>query len=262
MIFKPRGEEGATRFTKRPEIISRTAAQSKEKRKINLRPLKNIIYLAVIVFILYALFFSSYFKVQNVEVNGVKSVEISDYLHRTLVGRNIVLFQTGSYLRDLIKLYPVLSEVDIVRGLPHTIKINLNERDQVLIWCNNSGCFNIDTYGYAYEKVEKPTDKVILYDDGNIEIKEGTRVTTPQFIAFFLDAIKQFDANSVKIKEARISETTFKVSFVSGEGWQAILDSSSSLSNQISSVMQVLKNNRADLKEYVDVRVEGVAYIK
>ena len=46
------------------------------------------------------------------------------------------------------------------------------------------------------------------------------------------------------------------------EGWQAILDSSSSLQNQISALAQVVKNNRADLKEYVDVRVEGVAYIK
>jgi cell division septal protein FtsQ len=262
MIFKPRGETQTTKYSKRPEIISRTQAQKKEKFSLNIRPLNNVFYLALIVFGLYVLFFSDYFKIKNIEVEGVRSVEISDYLHRTLIGKNIVLFQTGSYLRDLIKQFPVLSEADIVRGLPHTIKINVSERDQVLIWCNSSGCFNIDTYGYAYDNVERPPDKIVLIDDGNIEVKEGSRVTTPQFIGFFLDALKQFDASGIKVKEARISETTFKVNFVTVEGWQAILDSSSSLQNQISAVAQVVKNNRADLKEYVDVRVEGAAYIK
>jgi len=262
MIFKPRGEEGTSRFAKRPEIISRTQEQKKKKFSINFRPLKNFLYLVVIIFVFYVVFFSSYFKIKSIEIDGVKSVEISDYLHRTLVGKNIVLFQTGSYLRDLVKEFPVLAEANIVRGLPNTIKVNVSERDQVLIWCNAAGCFNIDTYGYAYEKVEKPTDKVVLIDDGNVEVKDGARVTTPQFIAFFLDAIKQLDASGIKVKEARISETTFKVAFVTQDGWQAIFDSSSSLVNQVSSVVQVVKDNRADLKEYVDVRVQGIAYIK
>jgi len=56
--------------------------------------------------------------------------------------------------------------------------------------------------------------------------------------------------------------STFKITFTTDKKWNIITDSSYSLKNQISALEQVLKNNRADIHEYVDVRVEGVAYIK
>jgi hypothetical protein len=40
------------------------------------------------------------------------------------------------------------------------------------------------------------------------------------------------------------------------------MDSSASLKNQISALKQVIEKNRPDIKEYVDVRVEGFVYIK
>lgn len=249
-------------YFRRPEVISSTPKAKKERMGLNLKPLKNLFYLLCLFAILYLIIFSSTFKIKEVEIEGVKSVEISDYLNQTLIGRNILLMRTGKYLSDLSSKFPILEEASLVRGLPSTVKINVHERSQELILCNDQGCYEVDSRGYAYQKIPKPLDKVVLIDQKNLEIKETDKLFSDSFIKFYLDAIDELGKAGVQLKEARMDETTFKISFVSTEGWSAILDSSGNLANQVSAVKQVLANNKQDLHEYVDVRVEGVAYIK
>lgn len=250
-------------YFRRPEVIKSTDQVKKEKKKINTKPLKSIFYLILLMLVLYFAIFSDFFKIKTVSIDGVKSVEILDHLNKTLIGRNILLMRTGHYLNDLSKTFPILEEASIVRGLPSTVKISVKERSQVMILCSGSGgCFEIDSNGYAYQKIQRPTDKVVLVDEKNFAIKETDQVFSKSFIKFFLDAIDELNKNSITIKEARMDETSFKIRFITSEGWAAVLDSSSNLQNQISAVKQAVDKNKSDIHEYVDVRVEGVAYLK
>jgi hypothetical protein len=246
---------------RRPEIINKTKREQ-VKRQYNFKPLKTIFYLIIFAACLYVVFFSNIFRIKQVEVEGVKSLEISDYIKQNLMGKNILLLQTGRFLRKTEKNFPILSELNMVRGLPGTVKVFLAERSQSMVMCNADSCYEIDNKGYAYQKTVKPRDKVVLVDEKNIAIKEGDRVLSDSFIYFFLSAVDELKGLGLSIASAKMDETTFKISFVTSEGWSIITDSSYSLKNQMSAVKQILEKNRPDIHEYIDVRVEGVAYLK
>ena len=247
---------------RQPGIIGKTEPPAKAKPHLNTRFLKSLFYLLLAVAILYFIFFSGFFRIRDVEVEGIKSPEIADYLHQTLIGKNILLLRTGAYLRTLSVKFPILEEARIERGLPYTVRMIVSERKQILIWCSKEKCWEVDNYGYAYQEIPRPSDKIVLNDESGMPIKSGDKIASVQFIRFFMQAIDEIEKLGITISEARIQETTFKVNFKTSEGWEAIFDSSASLKNQISALRQVLERNRNDIHEYVDLRVEGTAFIK
>lgn len=245
---------------KRPEIIGRTERQVIRKR-INFGLVKTVFYLLLIAAIIYCVAFSSVFKIKNVTVEGLKSVEIADYLKISLTGKNILFFLPGQYLENLTKKFPILQEARIVRGIPSTVRVIASERKQVLVWCSDK-CVEIDSHGIAYQEVLRPQDKIILDDKTNLPVNVGEQIVSSEFINFYLSVLEQMDQMGLKITESRIEETVFKVNFKTSDNWEIIMDSSESLKNQMSALKQVLETNRADIKEYVDVRVLGTVYIK
>lgn len=248
-------------FRKR-EIFKVTSRPEKSTAlKLNFRPWRGILYLLILVGFVYLIFFSSVFKIKNIDIEGVKSVEIADYLHQSLIGKNIIIFSPSRYLSRLSAKFPILEEARLVRGLPNTIRVIVNERKQVLIWCAQE-CYDLDAKGYAYQKVDKPSDKIVLIDESNLKIEQGQQVASEQFVKFFLNAIERTEQMNLKITEAKIGQTTYRLSFKTSEGWSIIFDTSGSLKNQINALKQVLEKNRDAIHEYVDVRVEGTVFIK
>jgi len=246
---------------RRREVFLKTQPPEVE-RQINLHPLKYAVYLLLLGLLFYAVFYTPTFKIKEVRVEGVKSIEISDYLKTTLIGKNILFLRPGAYLNDLAKKFPILEEARMIRGLPATVRVIVAERRQQLVWCSDK-CFDIDSSGYAYQEVERPTDKVALVDSTRLPIKVGDRVTLPHFIKFFLDTIDETEKMGLKVTEAQIDEVTaYKITYKTSEGWNIIVDSSASFANQMSALQQVLDKNRPDVKEYVDLRVEGLAFLK
>lgn len=247
---------------RRPEILGRTARVEKTRRfNINPRPLKLVFYLGILIFLVYIVAFGPYFRIEDIQMEGIKSVEVSDYLHKTLLGKNILFFLPGQYLNELTRRFPILEQAKIVRGLPSTVLIIASERNQVLTWCSDT-CFNIDNYGYAYEVAKPVPSQVPLVDKSSIKIMIGDKVTTPNFINFYLNALERMQGMGLKITEVRIEETSFKLIYKTSENIDIIFDTSESLNNQISALRQVLEKNRADIKVYADLRVEGLVYVK
>ena len=245
---------------KKPQVIKSTEPIP-QKIRINFKPLRSIFYLLLIGFIVYFLFFNPLFEVRKVETEGIISPEISDYLKKNLMGKNILLIRIGKFLGETEKRFSELDEAKIVRGLPSTVNISAKEKKQVLIWCNQN-CFEVDDEGFAYQQIDQPGDKVFIKDESNLNLKIGERVVSPQFITFFLKFIEGAESQGVKITEGKIGDTTYKLTFKTADGFEVILDTSASLKNQLSALKQVLEKNRPDIKEYVDLRIEGVAYIK
>jgi len=249
-------------FYQRREIAKVTEFEKeKPKRGLFFSVLRSLFYLGLIASAVYGIFFSGFFGVKKVEIEGVKSVEIADHINRTLLGKNILFLMPKAYLNDLAKKFPILEEASIVRGLPSTVKITIAEKRQVLIWCTDR-CFEVDNNGYAYEEIPRPTDRIVISDKAGAKYEQGNKIVTSEFITFFLEAISKIEENGLKVSEVEVSETTFKLAFITSEGWKIILDPTESLSNQIFALKQVLEKNRPDIHEYVDLRVKGLAYIK
>lgn len=265
MVFERKKTGGAILDYRKREIFSSTQ-RPKRKIRISFRIpflpyIKTAFYVCILLAVFYFLVFSQVFSIKNVEIEGAKSVEMSDYINKNLLGKNIIVLAPGKFLSSLTEEYPIIEEANIVRGLPSTVRVSVTERKQLLIWCSLK-CFEIDTKGVAYQETERPKDKIFLTDKSNIEISSGQQVASENFIDFYLKAADQLDQMELNPTESYIEDTTFKLIFKTKDGWNVIFDTSESLDNQIEALKQVLEKNRSDIKEYVDVRVEGVAYIK
>jgi len=245
---------------RRKEVLQRSE-RVRAGRRFNFAPIKYFLLILIVLYVIYLVFLSPTFKIKTVEVRGIKSVEISDYIKRSLIGRNILFLRTGKFLRNLVKEYPVVEEAAMVRGLPDKVIIKSAERKQATVWCSDQ-CFEIDIHGYAYQAIERPKDIIILDDSRRLKVEEGAQVASADFIAFYLEAIDELDKIGIKVIGGSIDETTFKLTLQTQDGYKVIMDSSELLKNQVSALDQVLKNNRGDLKEYADVRVGGVVYLK
>lgn len=244
------------------KVVFSTEKQVEDKFRFPKRVIGYVVYLIVFIAVIYFVFFSGVFKIKNISVENVKSVEIEDYVNMTLRGKNILFMLPGRYLQELTKNFPVLEEARIVRGLPNMVRVILDEREQKFIWCNAKGCFEVDNNGYIFEQTKSTKRGVILRDLSNVEINQLEQVASKQFIGFFISALEKIKETGVVVTEAQIEQTTFKIDFVTKDGWKVIMDTSSSLENQIFALKQVVEKNKADIKEYVDVRVEGVAFVK
>lgn len=244
------------------KILFQTEKPDKSLVSFPRKLITYFIYLLLVVAVVYFVFISDLFRIKNIKVENVKSIEIEDYVKISLQGKNILFMLPGRYLKELVERFPVLEQARIVRGLPNTVKVVVDEREYRFIWCNAENCYQVDNNGYILEKSVKTKNDIVLQDLGNVEVKDSQQVVSKQFIAFFLNALDQIKKMNLKIKEAQIKETTFKIDFITDEGWKIIMDSNASVDNQIYALQQVLEKNKSDIKEYVDVRVEGVAFVK
>lgn len=243
-------------------LLFGTKKDKKERFKLPKKIISFVLYVGILIVFIYLTFISNLFTIKNVEVENAKSIEIEDYIKISLLGRNNLLLTTGNFLDELIQKYPVIEEASISRGLPDRVKVILKERDYKFHWCNKTNCYEVDNRGYIIDETDKVKGKVVLRDLRDIPIKNNEKVVSAKFVSFFINSLERFSQFELPLKEARINETTFKVEFETDEGWLAILDSSSSIENQFSALEQVLSNNRSEIKEYVDLRVEGVVFIK
>ena len=245
------------------KVLFSTEKQKKEEEfKFSRKIVVYVAYLIIIGLAFYFVFISNFFRIKSISVENVKSVEIEDYVNSSLLGKNILLMLPGRYLEDLVAKFPVLEQARIVRGLPDTVRVIIDEREQKFIWCNLKACYEVDNNGYIFNEVEKTSAAVALTDLGNVEISELKQVASKNFIKFFVKALEQIGDAGIEVTEAQIDKTTFKLEFISAEGWRIIMDTSGSLNNQVSAVRQVFEKNKPDIHEYIDVRVEGVVFIK
>ena len=251
--------KGGLKFRK---VVFSTEKRVEDRFKFPKAILSYSIYLLSFTAVIYFVFISGIFKIENISVENVKSAEIEDYVNMTLRGKNILLMLPGRYLRELAEEFPVLEEARIVRGLPSTVRVTVDEREQKFVWCNKSDCYEVDNNGYVFEKTNDTKKAIVLRDLNNVKVNQLEQVASKKFIKFFIVALDKIKETGVVVSEAQIEQTTFKVDFVTKDGWKIIMDTGGSLENQIYSLKQVIETNKSDIKEYVDVRVEGVAFVK
>lgn len=243
-------------------LLFGTKKNDREKFKLPKRIISFVFYSGALILLIYLIFFSSIFTIKKVEVENAKSIEIEDYIKISLLGKNNLLLTTGKFLDELIDKHPVIEEASISRGLPDRVRVALKERNYEFLWCNATKCYEVDNRGYIIDETAKSEGMVPLRDLRNVPVKNNEKVVSAKFVSFFINSLERFHQLNLSVKEARLNETTFKIEFETNEGWLVILDSSSSIENQFSALEQVLSSNRENIKEYVDLRVEGVVFIK
>lgn len=252
-----------------PKIIT-----VKEEKKSNFHFSKRyfwiILIVVVLIFLIYGLFFSSFFKIKNVDVKGANLVDGEKVKKVVMFAlneqSNIFLYDSNNIAEKINQNFPLISEVQIQKGIPDTIRILLIERKPVIVWQAGTSKYLVDKDGYAYLEADANNSKDLatLIDSQNLPIKLSDKIASRNFIEFTLEIIEKFRPRSnLTIKEIRINDTTFDLYVVTEDGFAVIFDTTRSAETQLDDLRRVMVHlNGAKPKEYIDLRIEGWAYYK
>ncbi|MDP3901208.1 MAG: FtsQ-type POTRA domain-containing protein [bacterium] len=234
-----------------------------------------ILALIVACFVAYALFFSAFFRVQEIRVLGAETLS-ADALREKVVFRdipfvpstNILLFDGEATVKGIEETFPKVREVRVRRIFPSTIKIQAVERRESLVWCQ-SQCFAVDETGIAFEEREGPGALTAYKEGGEAELRQ--RVLSPESISLVLQFSESIEGVP-EVREAGITLPSFKVLSeetviaLTSEGWEIYLSLQEDAAWQTAKFGAVFQREltaeRRKALEYVDVRFGDQAYVK
>jgi len=203
---------------------------------------------------------SSLFTITSVEIRGESKQETTDAVNK-LVGKNIFLIGDKKAEQSLAAQQPGIKEIKVIRGLPHSVIVALVERDPAIVWESNGIRFLVDTQGIAFKQSDGAYPRIV--DEKNLPVKLGSVVADPLFITYVRSVNKDlFAQTTYEIDYISIPETTFQANIHTKQSIVLKLDTSRTLADQFNDIRYVLERSKDAIKQYIDVRVPGFAYIQ
>lgn len=249
---------------KQPKIYS----PPKEQRPFVFpRYLKVIIAILIsIIAVVYLLFFSTIFKINNFDIIGNVSEDSNKNIENAR-GQNIFIYNSKELEDRLKKDNPQFLNIKVSKGIPNLLRIKIEERSPQIIWKTNDKVFLVDEEGIAFKEIPSEENYTLaqVTDNKNIAITIPSQVATSNFIIFIKDLLNKVNNDqsySVRIDSFQINETIFQVDAITDKGFKMIFDITRPLSDQLDAFLKVYKDHKDDIKEYIDLRVEGWVYYK
>lgn len=250
-----------------PKIYSKTRP-SKPKRKL---VVPKFFWLAVMALFLvgtlaWFVFGSGYFLVKEIRVIGSVTPEVETSIN-SLHGEHLLTYTTSGMEKNLKKTQGSIKKIKISKGLPDTLLVSVDLRQPVLVWRSQGKDFLIDKTGVVYtadvSELKSIKDLPLVEDTMNQPVTPGSAFVTPQFVGFINDLNQKFSETfPIKVEKFTVRETTFEIELHTSEGWYAILDTNRLIDPQLLGLESVFEKFGSDIKEYIDLRIEGKAYFK
>lgn len=221
-----------------------------------------IIIILLIGGVSYFLFFTSIFQVKNIITDNTIP-ENSKVILDKLKGQNIFFVNLSSVKKEIINITPELEKIKIQKGLPDTLKVTGQYYQSKIVWKSGGRSYLLNSDGVVIKEVEGATDLPIVLDNKDLAVSLGRQVISKNFIDFILEVYSQFaDKIGFKIVNFEIDETVFHVKALTDQGWYIKFDTTRNYQNQLDDLSKFLAEKNLEIREYVDVRVEGRIYYK
>lgn len=202
------------------------------------------------------------FAITSVEVTGSDNQGIKDVTNK-LVGKNIFLVRQPVIENDMRQVYPPVATVELVRGLPHTVRFTVKLRDPVLKWSSGDKIYILDLAGEVFQEGDSPDYAALplVRDSSQVQLEIGQQVISPAFIQFVTE-LHQQSSEMVKRKFqwGEVGETTFHVDALLEGDMRLKLTTQRPLKEQLEAANAILGAHPE--AKLVDVRVAGWGYWK
>ena len=247
-------------------VYERTKDEKEPKR----RPALIYIFILILMCgLAYLLFFSGALEIKNTEIQGYSKPEIigeiaDNYRQSTFMGNNILFINIRGLEKRILDSSRVKT-VNITRGLPNTLKINIEESTGAIVWNTVGENFIIDDRGYVIEENNNINLPAVV-DNANIEIGLGERVASPTFIKYIIDMWSNFElVTGHRIESIIILDIFSDVHVKSKSGWTVYFDSTKDPISQLENLSKVLRaaeeSGRKQI-EYIDMRLQDKVFYK
>lgn len=268
--------------------------KDRRKNKIKLwrRRISLFFLLAAAFSWVWFLFYSSYFKIEKVEILGLEKIdrnEIKAIVDSQIKSRRFLIFQQDNlfifdekFLFKNIMAKYILNDLIIKKDLPSALRIQIKEKTSELVWVANSKNYYLDLSGTVISEIspasnaemeESPEESPLevkftglpkIYDESNKEVAIGEKVLSEEqalAIVEFTEKITQF--TNAEIDFYKLTNEG-EIRAVTKENWY-ILFANSNIENQLKKLDLILKEKIKDQRknlEYIDLRFDDRVYYK
>lgn len=226
-----------------------------------------------VLFVVWFFTKAPWLKVKNIRIEGEATQETRAEIEK-LRGQNILWLSVTRPEEAITQQQPSIKEIQILRGIPDTLRVKLIERQPAVIWQVDDRWYTLDPSGFAFreQRIERRpdgslnypgTDLPVVVDTKQLPVKIGQTVVRSEFVSFLQELRHRFPSEfNLQMVRGEVGETSFNVTAVTDAGWNVLFDTTRKLDPQLRTLKRVLESKRPEVKQYVDVRVRGWVYYK
>ncbi|TSC65970.1 MAG: Uncharacterized protein CEO22_278 [Candidatus Berkelbacteria bacterium Gr01-1014_85] len=216
------------------------------------------------------LMYGAFWQVQTIIQPSGLAPELVQELERWR-GTNIFKLPTATLEAKLLTLDSSLASVKLSKGLPQTLKLDLELRQPALIWRAGQTLYTLDQTGLAYRAAptliedqlalaaELPA--VLVSDRRNLPVELGKITVRSGFISFVNQLKTELASRGIEVKAVEIDETTFSIVVLTNQPYRLLFETTRPLSAQLTTLGKILET-KPEIKEYLDLRVRGWVYYR
>lgn len=212
-------------------------------------------------------FLSPTFAIERIDVVGDVTPEVQAEVN-SLYGKNLLTYSSGGMADRLRSAQSSIRDLQVFKGLPDTIRLEIALRDPVLAWRSQDQLYLIDAAGVAFQVAnpeERITERglVTVVDTANQPVIIGEQHIRRELVAFIRQLGSDFSRKfPLTVDRIEVGQSTFELTLVTSAGWRVVVDSTRTLDPQLDALISIFASFHDNIKEYVDLRIEGRAYFK
>ena len=214
----------------------------------------------LIILFVYFLFFHSFFQIENIEVSGNDKVK-TEQINNLIEKKNIFLFNKEEAGEKILKNFPEIAEAIIKKDLPASLRIEIEERKPLALFCQNN-CFFIDKEGIIFEKTADNNLLEIKSLLPNQEIKLGNRVLEKEQLDKILKIESNLKENLAIFTDLIELASDRRLNIYNSEGWQIYFNLQEDIDWQFLELKTILEKEisleEREKLEYIDLRFEKI----
>ncbi len=234
----------------------------------------GVLGMLFLVGVFYLICFCSFFQIEKIEISDNQKVNTRsiENLIEKEISKKILFFSSKSiFLANMKEIqdkilqgFPQIVGADLQRKFPDILKIRIEERKPVAVFCQDKNYFFIDKKGVLFE--QNIDDKMLKIKSSIFgkEVELGKAAVNEEKLAQILDIYAKLKKNlKIQIDLAEIiSEQRLNVK--TSEGWEVCFNTWEDIDWQIVELDLVLKEKilpetRENLK-YIDLRFDKIYF--
>jgi hypothetical protein len=235
-----------------------------------------LFWVGAVALVLYTLFFSSVFMVKAVNVEGVHFNDANAIAGYVPQGINIWRLPVADIEKKVLAL-PAVDSVEVLRGLPGTVKIVVHEKQPVAIWSSAGVASLLDPSGVVF--MQYPLDQLplkgtpigdilatepVVIDTQNLPVSPEKPVVSSQFITFVSVVQSQTTATlpDLTIDHFEVGTTTYDLTMFAKQGMQVALNTLSDPAVDVRNLTRLVRQEKTPLTAKVDLQIDRWAYVQ
>ncbi|MEI6650313.1 MAG: FtsQ-type POTRA domain-containing protein [Candidatus Moraniibacteriota bacterium] len=244
------------------------------------------LWILFLMTVFFTLLFSDFDRVGNISVSGLRDIpeerltgfirdELSTPVFRFVSGDNFFLLRQDVLEADILRMFPKLASVSVVKRFPDRLDVRVSERERICLFCSSGACFLPDGDGYAQDAwaaFESENDPYIL----RMEDESGKAVQVGEYLfpGDFAESVLAIDRGIREDAGIPLQATVTTPARVSRElhfrteaGWEIFVSMDIAPVKTVETLRLILdkelpEEKRANLR-YIDLRTDGrVFYAK